>query len=155
MSNFPCVYGWKLLEKNWIYNNKTTITLFKDKYSSSSSKRFKNDNIAALNDSTWPFFVRFSFAVCFCVCARQRWITYCVSSQILWIRSMIISYSSVVQRRLNNNRLLKLRAQRGATGQEILFVGYICWSRFTRAHIQKYFDIFTSAKFIKVFLRSQ
>lgn len=136
------------------YNNKT-INLFKDKYSSSSSKRLKNDNIAFLNDSTWLFFVRFSFAMCFCICARQRWSTYCVSSQILWIPSMIISYSSVVQRQLNNTRLLKLRAQRGATGQEILFVCCICWSRFTRAHIQKYFNIFTSAKFIKVFLHSQ
>lgn len=42
---------------------------------------------------------------------------------------MIISYSSVVQRQpeagLNNTRPLKLRAQRGAAGQEILFAGYV------------------------------
>lgn len=41
---------------------------------------------------------------------------------------MIISYSSVLQCQpeagLNNSRLLKLQAQRGAVGQEIL--GYIC-----------------------------
>lgn len=138
-----------------VFMGENLLKLEGKKNNKAHRKGCKNDNVAFLNDSSWPFFVRSSFAVCFCVCARQRWIAYCVSSQILWIPSMIISFSSVVQRRpeagLNNTRLLKLRGQRGATGQGLLFVGCICW----RAHIQKHFAIFTSSKFIKVFLHSQ
>lgn len=81
------------------------------------------------------------FSVYLCVCARQRWITYCVCSQILWIPSVIVSYSSVVQHQpeagLNNRRLLKLWAQRGD----------MCG-----LYVHHYF---TSEKFIKVLLCSQ
>lgn len=80
-----CLVFMSLWAKTWRkqLDITTIITLFKDKYSSSSSKRFKNDNIAALNDSMWPFFVRFSFAVCFHVCARQMDYILCIQSNLI------------------------------------------------------------------------